>query len=248
MGLAPAVTMGPAAWRCTEFKAGSDRLYYSRFIISPLEVGQANTLGVALRRTLLGELEGVCITIGVFSPGVNHEYTALEGIRESVHDILMNLKQIVLRGNPAAPRLEAYVSITGPGRVTARDIVLPPFVGIIDPTQHIATVTKRLHLNFGLRLGKGHGYRRQNLIEYRKGNFPLDAVFTPIRSVNYSIHRYESHSGGMMKEMPLLEIWTDGSITPREAVREASRKLKHLFSPLFAYADDYGRMITARRA
>nr|YP_009582633.1 RNA polymerase alpha subunit [Selaginella lyallii]QBL02089.1 RNA polymerase alpha subunit [Selaginella lyallii] len=231
---ATSLAAGSTYWRCTEFKVDSGRLFYSRFMVSPLEVGQANTLGVALRRTLLGELEGACFIFAVFPAEITHEYTAVAGVRESVHDILMNLKEIVLRGHSSVVR-EAYISIAGPGEVTARDVVLPPFVRAVDPTQYIATVTGKMNLNIELKIGKGRGYRGRNMVESQKGEFPLDAIFTPIRNVNYSIHCYENHSRGIMKEMLLLEIWTNGSITPREAVSEASRSLINLFSS-FAYA------------
>nr|YP_009561289.1 RNA polymerase alpha subunit [Selaginella indica]QAR48700.1 RNA polymerase alpha subunit [Selaginella indica] len=229
MDAATQAAMGSAYWRCTEFKVDCERLYYARFIVSPLSAGQANTLGTAMRRTLLGGSEGACITLVVFPPGTNHECAMISGVRESVHDILMNLKEIVLGGNPPVVQ-EAYISIAGPGKVTAQDIVLPPFVRMVDPAQYVATVTKKIHLNIGLRIGKGCGYRRQDMVEYRKGDFPLDAVFMPVRNVNYSIHCYESHSGGVTKEMLLLEIWTNGSVTPKEAIREASWNLISLFS------------------
>nr|YP_009555736.1 RNA polymerase subunit alpha [Selaginella lepidophylla]AZU95853.1 RNA polymerase subunit alpha [Selaginella lepidophylla] len=222
-------TAGPAYQRCTEFKVDGEHLYYSRLVVSPLGVGQANTLGIAMRRALLGELEGACITLVVFPPGINHECAAIAGVQESVHDILMNLKDIVLGGNPPVVQ-EAYISIAGPAKVTADDIVLSPFVRVVDPAQHIATVTKKIQLNIGLRIEKGCGYRRQNMVEHRKGDFSLDAVSMPVRNVNYSIHCYENHSGGMTKEMLLLEIWTDGSITPKGAIRKASRNLINLFS------------------
>nr|YP_009555689.1 RNA polymerase subunit alpha [Selaginella kraussiana]AZU95806.1 RNA polymerase subunit alpha [Selaginella kraussiana] len=227
--------MGSAAyWRCTEAKADSERLYHSRFIISPSEAGQANTLGAALRRTLLGASGGGYITIiGVFS-GTDHEYTAMAGVRESVHDILTNLKDIVLRGRPTALQ-EAYISVGGPGKVTARDIVLPPFVGIIDPAQHIATLTRNIHFNVRLGVGRREGYRCQNMAERQNGNLLLDAPTVPIRNVNYSIHCYGNHSGGITKEMLLLEIWTNGSLTPGEAIHDTSRNLVNLLSrPLVA--------------
>nr|AKI29352.1 RNA polymerase alpha chain [Selaginella uncinata] len=223
--------VGPAYWRCIESKVDNERSCYSRFIISPLKIGQASTLGIAMRRALLGELEGACITSAGFPERINHEYSAIAGVRESVHEILMNLKEIVLTAHPSAAQ-EAYISIVGPGKVAARDIVLPSSIGIIYPAQHVATVTRKICFSIGLRVEGGCGYRRRNMVEYQKGSFPLDAVFMPIRNVNYSIHCFESHSGGIMKEMLLLEVWTDGSLTPGEAIYEASRDLANLFSPV----------------
>nr|YP_009589686.1 RNA polymerase alpha subunit [Selaginella remotifolia]QBL76269.1 RNA polymerase alpha subunit [Selaginella remotifolia] len=230
---AATLTAGSSYWRCTEFTSDSERLYYSRFIISPLEVGQANTLGAALRRALLGAPGGVCTTLGVL-PGMDHEYTAIAGVRESVHDISMNFREIVLRGHPATLR-EAYVSTAGPGRVTARDIVLPPPVGIIDPAQHTATLTRKIKFNIRLGIGRrGLGYSGQSVAGYQKGQFPLGAPPAPIRNVNYSVHCYGNHSGGITKEMLTPEIWTNGGLTPLEAVHEASQNLINLFGYPFA--------------
>nr|QBL07971.1 RNA polymerase alpha subunit [Selaginella moellendorffii] len=223
---------GPAYRRCIEPKVDNERSYYGRFIISPPKIGQANTLGIAMRRALLGELEGACITPAGSPPErINHEYTAIAGVRESVHDILMNLKEIVLKTNPFSAAQEAHIPIVGPRKVTAQDIVLPPSVGTMNPTQHIATITRKIHSSIGLRVERGCGFRKRNMIEYQKGSLPPDAVFMPIRHANYSIHRLGSHGGGIMKEMLLLEARTDGSPTPREAIYEASRNLANLFSP-----------------
>nr|QUS64733.1 RNA polymerase alpha subunit [Isoetes longifolia] len=224
-----------AYWKCIESKVENERLHHSRFIISPLGIGQANTLGIAMRRASLGELEGTCITSAKFEK-ITHEYSTVVGIQESVHDTLINLKEIVLRSNSSEIQ-KAYISIIGPGEVTAQDIILPPSIEIIDPAYHIATLTKKIHLNIELRIERDRGYRRQNIVKSQDGNFPLNAVFMPIRNVNYSIHCFESHDKKIMKEMLLLEIWTNGSITPREAIYEASRSLINLFIP-FLHAEN----------
>nr|QGU93243.1 RNA polymerase alpha subunit [Selaginella sanguinolenta] len=229
MGKAP-LPAGPAYWRCIEPKVDNERPYHSRPIIPPPRIGQANTPGIATRRASPGESEGACITPARSPTRINHEYPAVAGIRESVHDILMNLKGTVPKSNSSAAR-EAYISLAGPGKVTAQDIVLPPSVGTIDPAQHTATITKKIHSNIGSRIERGCGYRRRSMIEYQNGNSPPDAVPMPIRNANHSIHRSESHhGGGMMKEMPPLEIRTNGSPTPEEAIHEAYRNSMNLFS------------------
>ena len=123
-------------WKCVESRVDSKRLYYGRFILSPLMKGQADTIGIAMRRVLLGEIEGTCITRAK-SEKIPHEYSTIVGIQESVHEILMNLKEIVLRSNLYGTR-DASICINGPGYVTAQDIILPPSVEIVDNTQHIA--------------------------------------------------------------------------------------------------------------
>nr|QQP00196.1 RNA polymerase alpha subunit [Selaginella nipponica]QQP00299.1 RNA polymerase alpha subunit [Selaginella pallidissima] len=221
---------GPAYRRCIEPKVDNERPCHSRSIISPPKIGQANTLGIAMRRASLGESKGACTTLAGSPERINHEYPAIAGVRESVHDTSMNSKEIALKTHPSAAQ-EAHIPIVGPGKVTAQDIVPPPSIGIIYPTQHAATATRKIHFSTGSRVEGGCGYRRRNMIEYQKGSPPPDAVSMPIRNANYSIHRLESHSGGIMKEMPPPEARTNGSLTPGEATYEASRDSANLFSP-----------------
>ncbi|XP_076942080.1 uncharacterized protein LOC143611828 [Bidens hawaiensis] len=112
--------------------------------------GQADTIGIAMRRALLGEIEGTCITRAK-SEKISHEYSTIMGIQESVHEILMNLKEIVLRSNLYGT-CEASICVRGPGYVTAQDIILPPYVEIVDNTQHIASLTEPIELVIGLQI------------------------------------------------------------------------------------------------
>lgn len=225
---------GSAYWRCLESKIESERLFYSRFILSPLKIGQANTIGMVIRKTLLGEIKGTSITCAKFE-NVTHEYSTIDGIQESVHDILINLKEIVLKSKSSEIE-KAFISVVGPKKVTAGDIELPTCVEVIDPTQHIATITKKKRLTIELKIEKDCGYRRQNIMDYQDGSFPVGAVFMPIRNVNYTIHCFESHDKKIMKEMLLFEVWSNGSITPEEAIYEASRSSINLFLP-FLHAE-----------
>ncbi|PPD66783.1 hypothetical protein GOBAR_DD36344 [Gossypium barbadense] len=118
--------------------------------------GQADTIGIAMRRALLGELEGTCITRAK-SEKISHEYSTIVGIQESVHEILMNLKKIVLRGNLYGTR-NAFICAKGPGYVTAQDIILPPSVEIVDNTQHVANLTEPIDLCIGLQIERNRGY------------------------------------------------------------------------------------------
>lgn len=214
-------------WRCVESKVDSERLHYSRFAISPFRCGQANTVGIAMRRALLGEIEGTCITCARFKKGT-HEYSTIVGIQESVHDILINLKEIVLKSNSSETQ-KAFISILGPKKITAQDIILPPSVKIIDTTQYIATITKPIHLDIELEIEKDCGYRIQDSVKSIDGYFPIDAIFMPIRNANYSVHSFENNN--KIQEILFIEIWTNGSITPKEALYEASRSLIDLFIP-----------------
>nr|YP_010926491.1 RNA polymerase alpha subunit [Oreomunnea mexicana]WKF53473.1 RNA polymerase alpha subunit [Oreomunnea mexicana] len=220
-------------WKCVESRADSKRLYYGRFILSPLMKGQADTIGIAMRRALLGEIEGTCITRAK-SEKIPHEYSTIVGIQESVHEIFMNLKEIVLRSNLYGIR-GASICVKGPRSITAQDIILPPSVEIIDNTQHIANLTEPINLCIELQIERNRGYRIKTPNNSQDGSYPIDAVFMPVRNANHSIHSYEN--GNEKEEILFLEIWTNGSLTPKEALHEASRHLIELFIP-FLHAEE----------
>nr|YP_009769708.1 RNA polymerase alpha subunit [Mirbelia oxylobioides]QIT00410.1 RNA polymerase alpha subunit [Mirbelia oxylobioides] len=220
-------------WRCVESRVDSKRLFYGRFILSPLRKGQADTIGIAMRRVLLGEMEGTCITRAK-SEKIPHEYSTIAGIQESVHDILMNLKEIVLKSHLYGTR-DASIYFKGPGYVTAQDIILPPSVELVDNTQHIANVTEPINLCIGLKIDRNRGYRIKTLKNFQDGSYTIDAVFMPVRNANHSIHSYVN--GNEKQEILFLEIWTNGSLTPKEALYEASRNLIDLFIP-FLHAEE----------
>ncbi|KAI3900249.1 hypothetical protein MKW92_011115 [Papaver armeniacum] len=228
-----AVSTRTLQWKCVESRADSKRLYYGRFILSPLLKGQADTIGIAMRRALLGEIEGTCITRAKFDK-IPHEYSTIVGIEESVHEILMNLKEIVLRSNLYGTR-DASICVRGPGYVTAQDIILPPSVEIVDTTQHIASLTEPMDLCIGLQIERNRGYRMKTPNNTQNGSFTIDAVFMPVRNANHSIHSYGN--GNEKQEILFLEIWTNGSLTPKEALHEASRNLIDLFIP-FLHAEE----------
>lgn len=220
-------------WKCVESRMDSKCLYYGRFTLSPLLKGQADTIGIALRRALLGEIEGTCITRAK-SEKIPHEYSTIVGIQESVHEILMNLKEVVLRSNLYGT-CETSICVRGPRRVTAQDIILPTYVEIVDNTQHIASLTEPIDLCIGLQLERNRGYHIKAPNNSQDGSYPIDALFMPVRNVNHSIHSYGN--GNEKQEILFLEIWTNGSLTPKEALYEASRNLIDLFIP-FLHAEE----------
>nr|YP_010636526.1 RNA polymerase alpha subunit [Saxifraga angustata]YP_010637808.1 RNA polymerase alpha subunit [Saxifraga consanguinea]WBQ48998.1 RNA polymerase alpha subunit [Saxifraga angustata]WBQ50450.1 RNA polymerase alpha subunit [Saxifraga consanguinea] len=220
-------------WKCVESRVDSKHLYYGRFILSPLMKGQADTIGIAMRRALLGEIEGTCITRAK-SQKIPHEYSTIGGIQESVHEILMNLKEVVLSSSLYGIR-NASICVSGPGYVTAQDIISPPSVEIVDNTQHIASLTEPIDLCIRLQIERHRGYRLKTANNFQDGSYPIDAVFMPVRNVNYSIHSYGT--GNEKQEILFLEIWTNGSLTPKEALHEASRNLIDLFIP-FLHAEE----------
>nr|YP_010486659.1 RNA polymerase alpha subunit [Renanthera imschootiana]UWI53852.1 RNA polymerase alpha subunit [Renanthera imschootiana] len=220
-------------WKCVESRVDSKRLYYGRFVMSPLMKGQADTIGIAMRRALLGEIEGTCITRAT-SENVLHEYSTIAGIEESVHEILLNLKEIVLKSNLYGVR-NASICVRGPKYITAQDIISPPSVEIVDTTQHIANLTEPIDLCIELQIKRDRGYPMKSTNDSHDGSYPIDIVSMPVRNANHSIHSYGN--GNEKQEILFIEIWTNGSLTPKEALYEASRNLIDLLIP-FLHAEE----------
>nr|YP_009547326.1 RNA polymerase alpha subunit [Adiantum tricholepis]AYW14982.1 RNA polymerase alpha subunit [Adiantum tricholepis] len=214
-------------WKCLESKTEGKRLHYGRFVVSPFRRGQASTVGIAMRRALLQEIGGTSITRAKFC-GVMHEYSTITGLQETIHDVLVNLKEIVLRSDSNDIR-EAFSSVTGPKEVTAGDTSLPPRVEAIDNSQYIATITQPISPDIELKIERDCGYRIENFTRCGDGQFSIDAVFMPVRNVNYSIHLFGN--GRATQEISFIEIWTNGSPTPHEALSKASEKLIDLSTP-----------------
>nr|YP_010260778.1 RNA polymerase alpha subunit [Corybas cheesemanii]UIX55829.1 RNA polymerase alpha subunit [Corybas cheesemanii] len=223
-------------WKCVESRVESKRLYYGRFVLSPLLKGQADTIGIAMRRALLGEIEGTCITCATFK-NVLHEYSTIAGIEESVHEILLNLKEIVLRSHLYGVR-DASICVKGPKCITAQDIIPPPSVEIVDTTQHIANLTEPIYLCIELQIKRDRGYGLKSAKNSDNGSYPIDIVSMPVRNANHSIHSYGN--GNEKQEILFIEIWTNGSLTPKEALSEASRNLIDLLIP-FLHAEEEDR-------
>lgn len=217
---------------CVESKTLKNQSQYSKFVLEPLERGQGTTVGNALRRVLLSNLEGAAVT-AVRIAGVNHEFATIDGVREDVLEILLNMKEIVLKSYTSAPQI-GRVMITGPATVRAAQFDLPSEVEIVDPGQYIATLAEGARLEMEFRIEKGKGYRavERGRDEGAAVDFlQIDAVFMPVNKVNYSVEDARI-DGSLEKDRLLLDIWTNGSMTPQEALTEAARTLVELFDPL----------------
>nr|YP_009425140.1 RNA polymerase alpha subunit [Athyrium sheareri]ASU93799.1 RNA polymerase alpha subunit [Athyrium sheareri] len=214
-------------WKCVESKTESRRLHYGRFVVSPFKRGQVSTVGIAMRRASSEEVQGTSITCAKFQ-GVLHEYSTITGIQETIHDVSVNLKEIAPKSDSNDVK-EAVSSVTGPKEVTAGDTSLPPPVKAIDDSQYIVTITQPISINIASKIEKDCGYRIENSNGYGNGEFPADAVSMPVRNVNYSVHLFGS--GRATRETSFIEIWTNGSLTPDEAISEASKKLIDLSTP-----------------
>jgi len=217
---------------CVESKTLKNQSQYSKFVLEPLERGQGTTVGNALRRVLLSNLEGAAVT-AVRIAGVNHEFATIEGVREDVLEILLNMKEIVLKSYTSAPQI-GRVMITGPATVRAAQFDLPSEVEIVDPGQYIATLAPGARLEMEFRIEKGKGYRS---VERGREDgsavdfLQIDAVFMPVSKVNYSVEDARI-DGSLEKDRLLLEIWTNGSLTPQESLSQAANLLVDLFNPL----------------
>nr|QKQ14668.1 alpha subunit of RNA polymerase [Zygnema circumcarinatum] len=214
--------------KCLNHEIQNLRLHYGRFVVYPLSIGQAITIGTAIRRALLGEVHSTCIT-SAYVVGATHEYSTLKGIRESIHDILLNLKDIVLKSDILETQ-KGIILFNGPGIVTAEDIQLPPTVKVVDSTQYIANIETSTSIEIHITIENTKTCTLQKKIPITNGIFVLDAALKPVRNINYSIHSLGERD--IRQEMLVLEVWTNGSLTPQEAISEASQNLNSLLKPL----------------
>ena len=194
--------------------------------IEPLDRGFGYTFGNSLRRVLLSSLAGAAVT-SVRIEGVAHEFSTINGVKEDVTDIVLNLKEIVCRMHSDAAEIEAPLVVTGPGEVTAGDIDLPSGVEILNPETHIATLEKKTKLEIYLTIGHGRGYspaEDNKTPDQPIGVIPIDSIFSPVKRVAYSV---ESARVGQRTDYDklTLDIETDGSVDPHAALREAAEIL-----------------------
>jgi DNA-directed RNA polymerase subunit alpha len=227
---------------CIESDTGEDRSSYSKFILEPLDRGQGITVGNALRRVLLSNLEGSSVT-AVRIAGVTHEFMTVPGVREDVLDVLMNMKEIVLKGYSSQPQI-GRLRVEGPATITAAYFELPSEVEVINPDQYIATLAAGATFEMEFRIERGVGYRAidRSRDEGTALDFlQIDAIFMPVRKVNYAIESARLGES-IEKDRLVMEIWTNGSLTPQEALSQAADILVGLFNPLreidFAPIDD----------
>jgi DNA-directed RNA polymerase subunit alpha len=204
----------------------------SRFVVEPLEPGFGYTLGNTLRRTLLSRIPGAAVT-SIQIEGVQHEFTTIEGVVEDVVDIILNLKQLVVRTDDPEPQT-LYLSVKGVREATAADLKVPSPVEVVNPDLHIATLTSGARLEMELTVERGVGYRsaEKNKKSDTIGVIPIDSIFSPVRRVAY---RVESTQVGQMTDFDklILDVETDGAISPPEALSSAGKTLRELLG-LFA--------------
>ena len=209
--------------RITAEKADDRR---GTFTIEPLDKGFGYTFGNGLRRVLLSSLGGAAVT-SVRIEGVAHEFSSVPGVKEDVTDIILNLKDLVVRMHTDADEVEAPLVATGPGEVKAKDIDLPSGVEILNPDAPIATLEKKTKLEVYLTIGRGRGYsaaEENKSDEQPIGVIPIDSIFSPIRRASYSVATARVGQRTDFDKLT-LDLETDGSIEPAAAMREASEIL-----------------------
>ncbi len=196
------------------------------FTIEPLDRGFGYTFGNSLRRVLLSSLAGAAVT-SVRIEGVAHEFSTIQGVKEDVTDIVLNLKGVVCRMHSDASEVEAPLVVTGPGEITAKDIDLPAGVEILNPDLHIATLEKKTKLELYMTIGRGRGYRpaeENKSADQPIGVIPIDSIFSPVRRVAYAVEQARVGQKTDFDKLT-LDIETDGSIDPQAALREAAELL-----------------------
>ena len=225
--------------------------HYGKFEIEPLERGFGTTLGNALRRVMLSSLPGDAIT-SVKIDGVAHEFQKMDGVIEDVTAIVLNLKSIVLKNHSTDENKKLRLSVSTPGVVTAGDIEKDADIEILNPEQVIATLAEGGSLNMEMTIGSGRGYTRaddnKKILDTKSkpGVIAIDSLYSPIERINYEVENARVGQNNNYDKL-IMEVWTNGSISPEESIALASRILIEHFEVLAnlnEIADETGLMIS----
>ena len=225
--------------------------HYGKFEIEPLERGFGTTLGNALRRVMLSSLPGDAIT-SVKIDGVAHEFQKMDGVIEDVTAIVLNLKSIVLKNHSTDENKKLRLSVSTPGVVTAGEIEKDADIEILNPEQVIATLAEGGSLNMEMTIGSGRGYTRaddnKKILDTKSkpGVIAIDSLYSPIERINYEVENARVGQNNNYDKL-IMEVWTNGSISPEESIALASRILIEHFEVLAnlnEIADETGLMIS----
>ncbi len=216
-----------------------DDANYEKFIVEPLERGYGTTLGNSLRRILLSSLPGAAVT-SVKIDGILHEFSTIPGAKEDVTEIILNLKKLAVRLSGAESTKRVIINAVGPKEVTAADIISDADMEIFNPDLHIATLEENASLVMEINLANGRGYvpAEQNKTESTPiAVIPVDSIFTPVAKVNFTV---ENTRVGQVTDYDklILEIWTDGSITPEEGVSIGAKIMQEHLNLFVQLTDD----------
>lgn len=214
---------------------------YGKFVATPLERGYGTTLGNSLRRILLSSLPGAAVT-SVKIEGVQHEFSTIPGVKEDVTEIILNLKKLYLKLHTNAPKT-VYIEAKGACEITAADIKIDDEVEIFNPDLHIATLNDDARLYMEITLSKGRGYvsaeRNKMNLQPPVGVIPVDSIYTPVKKVNYTVEN--TRVGQYLdRETLTVEVWTNGTIKPEDAVSLAAKIMNDLLA-LFVDLSEEGK-------
>lgn len=217
---------------------------YGKYVVEPLERGYGTTLGNSLRRVLLSSLPGTAVT-SIKIAGVQHEFSTIPGVKEDVTEIVLNVKKIIARLHSDGPKT-VYIEASGECEVTAGDIKADGEVEILNPDQHIATLGPDAALNMELVINHGRGYvtaEKNKLPQMIIGTIPVDSIYTPVLKVNYTV---ENTRVGNQTDFDKLtiEVWTDKTITARDAVSLGAKILCDHFTLFTDLSDTIGNRST----
>jgi DNA-directed RNA polymerase subunit alpha len=201
----------------------------SRFIIEPLEPGFGYTLGNSLRRTLLSSIPGAAVT-SIRVAGALHEFTTLEGVKEDLTDIVLNIKNLVLSSDNDEPTV-AYIRKNGSGTITGADVAVPAGVEIHNPDLHIATLNSKANVEIEITIERGRGYVsavQNKMIGAEIGRIPVDSIYSPVLRVTYKVEATRVEQRTDFDRL-IVDVETKKSISPRDAVASAGKTLVELF-------------------
>ena len=216
---------------------------YAKFVLEPLEKGYVQTIGNALRRVLLSSIPGIAVK-AVKIENIDHEFSAIPGLKEDATEVLLNIKDLAIKIDPDLTHIEDIVlkiNVKGPGQITGADVICPESVEIVNPESYIATISEpHQTFNMEIYIGKGTGYVLPERHEEFKGVIgilPIGTQYTPIKKVNYIVEQTRVETRTDFERL-VLEVWTNGSVTPNDALTQGSQILDKYFRMFF----EIGRM------
>ncbi|MCD4781427.1 MAG: DNA-directed RNA polymerase subunit alpha [Candidatus Omnitrophica bacterium] len=207
---------------------------YGKFVAEPFERGYGVTLGNSLRRILLSSIEGSAVT-SIKLDGIRHEYSTIPGVVESILEIILNIKKLVIRSHSKVPKV-IYVKTDKKGEIRAADIICDETIEILNPDMHVATLSRDTKFHMEMEVSRGRGYvtaeinKKDNVID----SIPIDSVFTPITKINYLV---EDTRVGQKTDYDklILEIWTNGGVNPKEALLYGANILQRHLDVFVSY-------------
>lgn len=217
--------------KCLKSEKIQSGICHGQFVINSLKPGQGITIGNQLRRVLLGDLGSLSIS-AVRIAGVVHEFSTIPGVREDILEILLNLKGIVLKSKSRDVQF-GRLKVQGPSVVTTELIQLPPTVEVVNTNHYIATISTSniLEIEFKLEYGTGYRLASQTFLDDEENYLQLDTIFMPVQKVDFKIENVYDNSNSITERL-FLDIWTNGSISPNDAIESASQMVIDLFTLL----------------